>query len=81
MINITDIDSSAIQNINVDETTGIVGVTWNSGKEYNYTLNGVSAQDFVNTVQKVIENDQSVGRFVNKAIREDQTLQIMAVWT
>ena len=81
MINITDIDSSAIQNINVDETTGIVGVTWNSGKEYNYTLNGVSAQDFVNTVQKVIETDQSVGRFVNKAIREDQTLQIMAVWT
>ena len=79
MINITDIDSSAIQNINVDETTGIVGVTWNSGKEYNYTLNGVSAQDFVNTVQKVIENDQSVGRFVNKAIREDQTLQIMAI--
>lgn len=79
MINITDIDSSAIQNINVDETTGIVGVTWNSGKEYNYTLNGVSAQDFVNTVQKVIETDQSVGRFVNKAIREDQTLQIMAV--
>lgn len=79
MIKITDIDSSAIQNINVDETTGIVGVTWNSGKEYNYTLNGVSAQDFVNTVQKVIENDQSVGRFVNKAIREDQTLQIMAV--
>ena len=81
MINITDIDSSAIQNINVDETTGIVGVTWNSGKEYNYTLNGVSAQDFVNTVQKVIETDQSVGRFVNKAIREDQTLQIMAIWT
>jgi hypothetical protein len=79
MINITDIDSSAIQNINVDETTGIVGVTWNSGKEYNYTLNGVSAQDFVNTVQNVIENDQSVGRFVNKAIREDQTLQIMAI--
>jgi len=79
MIKITDIDSSAIQNINVDETTGIVGVTWNSGKEYNYTLNGVSAQDFVNTVQKVIETDQSVGRFVNKAIREDQTLQIMAV--
>ena len=79
MSSITDSDTSARKNINVDETTGIVGVTWNSGKEYNYTLNGVSAQDFVNTVQKVIENDQSVGRFVNKAIREDQTLQIMAV--
>lgn len=79
MINIANIESSAVQNINVDETTGVVGVTWNGGKEYNYTLNGISAQDFVNTVQETIENDKSVGRFINKAIREDQTLQIMAV--
>lgn len=79
MINIANIESSAVQNINVDETTGIVGVTWNSGKEYNYALNGISVQDFVNTVQETIENDKSVGRFINKAIREDQTLQIMAV--
>ena len=79
MINIANIESSAVKNINVDETTGVVGVTWNRGKEYNYTLNGITAQDFVNTVQNVIENNQSVGRFVNKAIREDQTLQIMAV--
>ena len=79
MINIANIESSAVQNINVDETTGIVGVTWNSGKEYNYALNGISAQDFVNTVQNTIENDKSVGRFINKAIREDQTLQIIAV--
>ena len=79
MINIANIESSAVQNINVDETTGVVGVTWNSGKEYNYTLNGISVQDFVNTVQETIQNDKSVGRFINKAIREDQTLQIMAV--
>jgi hypothetical protein len=79
MINIANIESSAVQNINVDETTGVVGVTWNSGKEYNYALNGISVQDFVNTVQETIENDKSVGRFINKAIREDQTLQIIAV--
>lgn len=79
MTKITNIDSSAVNDIVVDDTTGIVGITWNSGKEYNYTLNGITAQDFVNTVQNVIENNQSVGRFVNKAIREDQTLQIMAV--
>lgn len=79
MINIANIESSAVQNINVDETAGIVGVTWNSGKEYNYALNGISVQDFVNTVQKIIEEKKSVGSFVNKAIREDQTLQIMAV--
>ena len=80
MINITNIDSSAITNIVVNENDSIVGITYkSSGKEYNYTLNGISAQDFVNNVQNVIENNQSVGRFVNKAIREDQTLQIMAV--
>ena len=79
MTKITNIDSSAVNDIVVDDTTGIVGITWNSGKEYSYTLNGITAQDFVNTVQNVIENNQSVGRFVNKAIREDQTLQIMAV--
>jgi hypothetical protein len=77
MINITNIDSSAIDNITVNDS--IVGITWNSGKEYSYTLNGITAEDFVNTVQNVIENNQSVGRFVNKAIREDRTLQIMAV--
>jgi len=79
MTKITNIDSSAVNDIVVYDTTGIVGITWNSGKEYSYTLNGITAQDFVNTVNNVIENDQSVGRFVNKAIREDQTLQIMAV--
>jgi hypothetical protein len=80
MINITNIESNAVEAINVNEETSVVGITYrSSGKEYNYTLNGISVQDFVNTVQNVIENDQSVGRFVNKAIREDQTLQIMAV--
>lgn len=79
MINIANIESSAVKNINVDENTGVVSVTWNRGKEYNYTLNGISPQDFVNTVQNIIEKNQSVGQFVNKAIREDQTLQIMAV--
>lgn len=78
MINITNIDSSAIDNITVNDS--IVGITYkSSGKEYNYTLNGITVEDFVNSVQKVIENNQSVGRFVNKSIREDQTLQIMAV--
>lgn len=80
MINITNIESNAIETINVDDTTNIVGITYkSSGKEYNYTLNGITVQEFVTSVQNVIENDQSVGRFVNKAIREDQTLQIMAV--
>ncbi len=80
MINITNIDSNAIATINVNEKTSTVGITYvSSGKEYNYALNGITVQDFVSSVNNVIENNQSVGRFVNKAIREDQTLQIMAV--
>lgn len=82
MINITNIDSSAIETITVNDSDSIVGITYkSSGKEYNYALTGISAQQFVDTVQNVIENNQSVGRFVNKMIREDQTLQIVAVWT
>lgn len=78
MTEIVNIDSSAIDRIIVNDD--VVGVTYkSSGKEYNYTLNGISVEDFVNSVQNVIENNQSVGRFINKAIREDQTLQIMAV--
>lgn len=74
----TDLNSSAIQTIVVNDTN--VGITYvSSGKEYNYTLNGISVEDFVNSIQNVIENDQSLGRFVNKSIREDQTLQIVAV--
>ena len=80
MITIDNIDSNAVQTINVDEETSIVSITFkSSGKEYNYALNGISPQDFVNTVNEKIQNKTSVGRFVNKSIREDQTLQIMAV--
>jgi hypothetical protein len=72
------IDSSAVDAIVVNDDT--VSITYkSSGKSYNYALNGISTQDFVNTVHNVIENNQSVGRFINKSIREDQTLQIVAV--
>ena len=73
-----NIESTAVDAISVADD--IVTVTYkSSGNQYNYALNGISAQDFANTVHNVIENNQSVGRFVNKAIREDQTLQIVAV--
>ena len=73
-----NIDSTAVDAISVADD--VVTITYkSSGNRYNYALNGISAQDFVNTVHNVIENNQSVGRFINKAIREDQTLQIMAV--
>jgi hypothetical protein len=74
-MNFVNLDSTAIDNISVNDSS--VAITFKgSGKTYNYTTND---SNFVNSLQNVIENHQSVGRFVNRAIKEDQTLQIVAV--
>jgi hypothetical protein len=74
-MNFVNLDSTAIDNISVNDSD--VAVTFKgSGKTYNYTTND---SNFVNSLQNVIENHQSVGRFINRAIKEDQTLQIVAI--
>lgn len=74
-MNFVNLDSTAIDAIQVQGTD--VSITYKgSGKTYNYVATDAN---FVNSLQDVIENNQSIGRFVNKAIREDQTLQIVAV--
>lgn len=74
-MNFVNLDSSAIDAIEVTGTD--VAITFKgSNKTYNYVTND---ENFVNSLQDVIENNQSVGRFINKLIREDQTLQIVAV--
>ena len=74
-MNFFHLDSTAIDTISVKDSN--VAITFKgSGKTYNYTT---SDSNFVNSLQNVIENNQSVGRFVNRAIKEDQTLQIIAI--
>jgi transcription elongation factor Elf1 len=69
-------ESTAISNIKVNDN--IATVTFKgSGKSYEYEVNDVA--NFVNSLQKVIEKEQSVGKFINKAIKEDQTLKILAI--
>jgi len=71
----TNIDSSAISEVEADN--GNVTINFKgSGKSYNYTT---SDSNFVTNLQNVIDNKQSVGRFINRAIKEDKTLQIVAV--
>ena len=75
MKTINNIDSTAIQSVSVD-SDNIVTITFNSGNSYNYRdING----NFVENVEKAIENNQSVGRLFNRALKEDQTLQIVTV--
>jgi len=71
----TNLDSTAISSVLINGTD--VAITYKgSGKTYNYLTDVV---DFAVQLQNVIESNQSVGRFINKAIKEDQTLRLTAV--
>ena len=71
----SNFESTAVSNISVNDN--IVTVTFKgSGNSYDYQANDVT--NFVVSLQKVIENSKSVGKFINKAIKEDQTLKILA---
>jgi hypothetical protein len=73
--NFTNIDSTAVSDIAINGND--VSVTFkSSGKTYSYTT---SDANFVNSLEDVIESNKSVGRFINRAIKEDQTLQIATV--
>ena len=76
MRTINNIESTAISTV-AEGYDNIVTITFNSGNSYNYRD---TAGNFVDSVQSAIESDGSVGRLFNRALKEDQTLQIVAVW-
>jgi len=75
MKTVSNIESSAISAVTSD-TDNIVTITFNSGKSYNYRD---TTGSFVDMVENAVQNQQSVGRLFNRALKEDQTLQIVAV--
>jgi hypothetical protein len=75
MKTIDNIDSTAIQTV-VENDDNIVTITFNSGNSYSYRD---TTGNFVNVVENAVENHQSVGRLFNRALKEDRTLQIVAV--
>ena len=66
--------SSAIENIS-DVQDGKVTITFNGGRDYTYGVQDVEM--FVSQLSAVIANQQSVGRFVNNAIKSEQ---LVAAW-
>lgn len=79
MVILNNLNSSAINEIKVDEETDVVSINYTSNdKFYDYTLNGVNRDDFITNVNNLKENGGSVGTTINKMIREDQTLQLIA---
>jgi len=67
--------SSAIENIS-EVQNGQVTVTFNGGRDYTYNVTDPSG--FVADLNLVIENEDSVGKFINLAIRGDQLTQMPA---
>ena len=67
--------SSAIENI-TDVQDGQVTVTFNGGRDYTYSVSDPST--FVADLNMVIENEDSVGKFINLSIRGEQLTNISA---
>ena len=63
--------SSAIESIS-DVNDGKVSITFTGGRNYTYSVQDV--EQFVSQLSTVIANQQSVGRFVNSAIRSEQLI-------
>ncbi len=73
VMNFSISNSTAIEAIALEDNTATV--TFNGGRDYDYTVNDVTA--FVTSLTNVIEGGQSVGRFVNQSVK-NETLQRIA---
>jgi hypothetical protein len=76
----TKFESSAIENMTAAKTdqnsnSGQVTITFNGGRDYTYGVADV--EQFVAQVNDTIAQGESVGRFINTAIRSEQ-LQVIA---
>jgi hypothetical protein len=67
-------ESKAIENIS-EVQDGKVTITFNGGRDYTYGVQDV--EQFTAQLTNVIANSESVGRFINTAIRSEQ-LQVIA---
>jgi hypothetical protein len=65
--------SSAIDNIVIGDNDNVT-VTFRGGRDYTYSCSDVSG--FQNDLKNVIEEQESVGSFVNRAIRAELLQQV-----
>jgi hypothetical protein len=66
-------NSTAIENIALEDNTATL--TFTGGRAYEYTVSDVT--NFVTSLSNVIEQGESVGKFVNISIK-NETLQRIA---
>ena len=68
------VNSSAIESIS-DIQDGKVTITFAGGRDYTYSVRDV--EQFTAALTQVISEGNSVGRFVNQALRSED---LMTVW-
>jgi len=65
-MNFKDFESSAISSLTTNENN--LTIVFNSSdKEYNYTINDTN---WVELLTNTIKNSESVGKFINKSLKE-----------
>lgn len=65
-MNFKDFESSAISSLTTNENN--LTIVFNSSdKEYNYTIND---KNWVELLTNTIKNSESVGKFINKSLKE-----------
>ena len=68
-----DFESSAISSLTTKDN--IVSIVFNSSdKEYNYTINGTN---WIELLTKCIKNKESVGKFINKSVKEQNIVELV----
>ena len=65
--------SFAIDNIS-EVQDGQVTITFNGGRDYTYKV--ADPDTFVSDLNLVIENEDSVGKFINLSIRAEQLVNV-----
>jgi len=72
MITLKETNSSAIKEIVVKDNN--INIIFNSSeKEYNYTI---KEENWVNSLQQVINNKESLGKFINISIKNEDLILI-----
>ena len=72
MLTIKELESSAIKEIEIiDDNVKIIFKS--SEKEYNYTI---KSENWVNSLQQVINSKESLGKFINNSIKNEEIVII-----
>ena len=68
-----DFESSAISSLTTNDKELVI-VFKSSDKEYNYTINDTN---WVEMLTNCIKNSESVGKFINKSVKEQNIVELV----